>query len=248
MSKLNLGPELKLEPILEPISQPVPEPDLPHDLEHLNTEEMKSKWWGGAGEKGIHSLFQFSSLTHYRKCPDLSFSLEGRVISSWFLLLGNVHTSACPTYVLPHALSRPLRLSSLTFLAWLETPCLRSRPDFFLWITQSSETVWILKKSCQMETHFWLTRTPWMRPTSSTQAISTQKDPWFLPTISNYISSVLSMSFIPPIPHIVMSLSKDRKSGMCPFLAGFTLWYEREKHNMGKEGAPMNQNRCCSYT
>lgn len=43
MSELNLGPELKLEPILEPISQPVPEPDLPHDLEHLNTEEMKSK-------------------------------------------------------------------------------------------------------------------------------------------------------------------------------------------------------------
>lgn len=41
MSELNLGPELKLEPILEPISQPVPEPDLPHDLEHLNTEEMK---------------------------------------------------------------------------------------------------------------------------------------------------------------------------------------------------------------
>uniref|UniRef100_A0A8D1X1U8 Signal transducer and activator of transcription n=1 Tax=Sus scrofa TaxID=9823 RepID=A0A8D1X1U8_PIG len=37
----NLGPELKLEPILEPVSQPVPEPDLPHDLRHLNTDEMQ---------------------------------------------------------------------------------------------------------------------------------------------------------------------------------------------------------------
>lgn len=39
----NLGPELKLEPILERISQSEPEPDLPHDLMHLNTEEMESK-------------------------------------------------------------------------------------------------------------------------------------------------------------------------------------------------------------
>ncbi|XP_036989119.2 signal transducer and activator of transcription 2 [Artibeus jamaicensis] len=39
----NLGPELRLEPILEPISQSAPElePDLPHDLRHLNTEEME---------------------------------------------------------------------------------------------------------------------------------------------------------------------------------------------------------------
>ncbi|XP_046511699.1 signal transducer and activator of transcription 2 [Equus quagga] len=37
----NLGPELKLEPILERISQSEPEPDLPHDLMHLNTEEME---------------------------------------------------------------------------------------------------------------------------------------------------------------------------------------------------------------
>ncbi|XP_057558041.1 signal transducer and activator of transcription 2 isoform X2 [Hippopotamus amphibius kiboko] len=37
----NLGPELKLEPIPEPVSQPVPEPDLPHDLRHLNTEDME---------------------------------------------------------------------------------------------------------------------------------------------------------------------------------------------------------------
>uniref|UniRef100_G3TE30 Signal transducer and activator of transcription n=1 Tax=Loxodonta africana TaxID=9785 RepID=G3TE30_LOXAF len=38
-------PESKLEPelesILEPISEPVPEPDLPHDLRHLNIEEME---------------------------------------------------------------------------------------------------------------------------------------------------------------------------------------------------------------
>lgn len=40
---LDLGPELKLEPLLEPVSQPVPEPepDLPHDLRHLNIEEME---------------------------------------------------------------------------------------------------------------------------------------------------------------------------------------------------------------
>lgn len=39
----NLGPELELEPVLEPLSQsvPEPEPDLPHDLRHLNTEEME---------------------------------------------------------------------------------------------------------------------------------------------------------------------------------------------------------------
>ncbi|XP_036107526.1 signal transducer and activator of transcription 2 isoform X2 [Molossus molossus] len=37
----NLGPELNLEPIQEPFSQLVPEPDLPHDLRHLNTEEME---------------------------------------------------------------------------------------------------------------------------------------------------------------------------------------------------------------
>ncbi|KAM9072136.1 signal transducer and activator of transcription 2 isoform 2-T4 [Megaptera novaeangliae] len=37
----NLGPGLKLEPIPEPISQPLPEPDLPHDLRHLNTEDME---------------------------------------------------------------------------------------------------------------------------------------------------------------------------------------------------------------
>ncbi|XP_019524696.1 PREDICTED: signal transducer and activator of transcription 2 isoform X2 [Hipposideros armiger] len=41
--KPNLGPELMLDPILEPTSQLVtePEPDLPHDLRHLNTEEME---------------------------------------------------------------------------------------------------------------------------------------------------------------------------------------------------------------
>nr|XP_030722495.1 signal transducer and activator of transcription 2 isoform X2 [Globicephala melas] len=37
----DLGPGLKLEPIPEPISQPLPEPDLPHDLRHLNTEDME---------------------------------------------------------------------------------------------------------------------------------------------------------------------------------------------------------------
>ncbi|KAJ8786755.1 hypothetical protein J1605_023413 [Eschrichtius robustus] len=37
----NLGPGLKLEPIPETISQPLPEPDLPHDLRHLNTEDME---------------------------------------------------------------------------------------------------------------------------------------------------------------------------------------------------------------
>lgn len=45
LPKPNLGPELTLDPILEPISQllPEPEPELPHDLRHLNTEEMESK-------------------------------------------------------------------------------------------------------------------------------------------------------------------------------------------------------------
>ncbi|XP_029060891.1 signal transducer and activator of transcription 2 isoform X2 [Monodon monoceros] len=37
----DLGPGLKLEPIPEPISQPLREPDLPHDLRHLNTEDME---------------------------------------------------------------------------------------------------------------------------------------------------------------------------------------------------------------
>ncbi|XP_046921424.1 signal transducer and activator of transcription 2 [Lynx rufus] len=43
VSEPNLGPELKLEPIPDPVSQAVtePEPDLPHDLRHLNTEEME---------------------------------------------------------------------------------------------------------------------------------------------------------------------------------------------------------------
>lgn len=43
--ELNLGPELKLEPIPDPASQAVTEAelDLPHDLRHLNTEEMESK-------------------------------------------------------------------------------------------------------------------------------------------------------------------------------------------------------------
>ncbi|XP_077613626.1 signal transducer and activator of transcription 2 isoform X1 [Crocuta crocuta] len=41
--ELNLGPELKLEHIPDPASQAVTEPelDLPHDLRHLNTEEME---------------------------------------------------------------------------------------------------------------------------------------------------------------------------------------------------------------
>ncbi|XP_065743670.1 signal transducer and activator of transcription 2 isoform X5 [Phocoena phocoena] len=37
----DLGPGLKLEPIPEPLSQLLPEPDLPHDLRHLNTENME---------------------------------------------------------------------------------------------------------------------------------------------------------------------------------------------------------------
>ncbi|XP_007467782.1 PREDICTED: signal transducer and activator of transcription 2 isoform X3 [Lipotes vexillifer] len=41
VSEPNLGPGLKLEPIPEPISQPLPEPDLPHDLRHLNIEDME---------------------------------------------------------------------------------------------------------------------------------------------------------------------------------------------------------------
>lgn len=41
MPEPNVGPELKLEPLLDPVSQAVPEPDLPHDLRHLNTDEME---------------------------------------------------------------------------------------------------------------------------------------------------------------------------------------------------------------
>ncbi|XP_047597200.1 signal transducer and activator of transcription 2 isoform X2 [Lutra lutra] len=41
MPEPNMGPELKLEPLLDPVSQAVPEPDLPHDLRHLNTDEME---------------------------------------------------------------------------------------------------------------------------------------------------------------------------------------------------------------
>lgn len=43
MPEPNVGPELKLEPLLDPVSQAVSEPDLPHDLRHLNTDEMESK-------------------------------------------------------------------------------------------------------------------------------------------------------------------------------------------------------------
>ncbi|XP_004773189.1 signal transducer and activator of transcription 2 isoform X1 [Mustela putorius furo] len=41
MPEPNVGPELKLEPLLDPVSQAVSEPDLPHDLRHLNTDEME---------------------------------------------------------------------------------------------------------------------------------------------------------------------------------------------------------------
>ncbi|XP_045867170.1 signal transducer and activator of transcription 2 isoform X2 [Meles meles] len=41
MPEPNVGPELRLEPLLDPASQAVPEPDLPHDLRHLNTDEME---------------------------------------------------------------------------------------------------------------------------------------------------------------------------------------------------------------
>uniref|UniRef100_A0A8C0K0L3 Signal transducer and activation of transcription 2 C-terminal domain-containing protein n=1 Tax=Canis lupus dingo TaxID=286419 RepID=A0A8C0K0L3_CANLU len=41
LSEPDLGPELRLEPLPDPASQAVPEPDLPHDLRHLNTEEME---------------------------------------------------------------------------------------------------------------------------------------------------------------------------------------------------------------
>ncbi|XP_022378709.1 signal transducer and activator of transcription 2 isoform X2 [Enhydra lutris kenyoni] len=41
MPEPNMGPELKLEPLLDPVSQAVPEADLPHDLRHLNTDEME---------------------------------------------------------------------------------------------------------------------------------------------------------------------------------------------------------------